>query len=348
MNFAQRQQRSLILIALTLIVSGGQIMGGEPASIEGGKEKPYKFDYTLSLSGGYDSNPTSLADDFPLPAGLEQKESAYIEGEAAVKFTYDFAKKWNKKDETDELVLSYDFIADVYTDISGNDGDIHTFAGSYERSLWSVVSGKLQLIDKFVRAEGDSVDNVFQVSPSLRFVDSKICPLMDSFAVVYAFQTVKFFQAGASTHDQERHTLKAIQVFALMPKFETEFDLTYAHYWNNANGPDFDHAQNAIEAEFSTKFGPKPDAGQSEPFGHKLTLDVLFKYHFDRYTNLNSQTTFTRKRSDDTTGVTVTLSYKLCENMTLNASYAYFQDASNIPVYHYHDHNILAGLSVNF
>jgi hypothetical protein len=166
--------------------------------------------------------------------------------------------------------------------------------------------------------------------------------------VVYAFQTFKFFQAGATAHNQDRHTLKAIQAFALIPKFETEFDLIYAHYWNDARGPDFDFDQDAIEAELSTTLGPKPDAGQSETFLHKFTLDVLFKYHFDRYSNLNSQTTFTRRRSDDTTGVTITLSHKVNKNVTVNASYAYFQDASNIPVYHYHDHNILAGLSVNF
>ena len=125
------------------------------------------------MSGGYDSNPSNLGDDLALPPELEQRSSAFIEAEALAKFTYDFAKQRGESGVTDRLKLSYDFIADLYTDISGNDLDIHTLGGSYKRSLCSTVVGELRLTDIFVQSDGNSLYNLFQVRPAFLISESE-------------------------------------------------------------------------------------------------------------------------------------------------------------------------------
>jgi len=312
------------------------------------KANPDKWEFTLSMSGGYDSNPTNLGDGLALPPELEQRGSGFIEAEGFAKFTHDFAKQRGDSGTTDQFKLSYDFIADIYTDISGNDQNSHTVLASYKRSLCSSITGELRLMDMFVQSDGNALFNLFQVRPTLLFDESKISKLLKRLELAYAFSTYKFFPTGASIHDQDRHSIIVDQAFALSENYGTQFDFSYIHVWNSARGADYDFRENSLVVELQTNFAPEPLDGQPEPLLHKLSMDVKFKYNFDRYSNLNSNAAFLRRRSDDYSQVIAVLAFTVNKHVTLTASYTYGADRSNIPVYRYDEHTVLCGMSVNF
>lgn len=349
MNFKKKHRHmSLCIGALFVSWTIHPLLAGESASIEMvPKERPDKWEFTLSMSGGYDSNPTGLGDNLALPPELAQKDSAVIEAEASGQFTYDFAKK-AESSGTDLLTLSYDFVADIYADISGNDSNIHTLAASYDRSLCSAVMLELGLTDRLVQSDGDNQFNLFQVRPALIFTESKTPGLWKTLEVAYAFSTFKFFPTGASVHDQDRHSLTADQTFLLSKGYGALVHLSYVHAWNNAQGADYDFEENGVGMRFQTNFGREPLDGQPKGFLHKLSLVAKFKYNFDRYSNPNSKTVFLRRRSDDFGQVILVLAYAVNKHLTLTTSYTYTDAASNIPVYRYHDHTFLSGVSVNF
>jgi len=182
----------------------------------------------------------------------------------------------------------------------------------------------------------------------LLFDESKIAKLLKSLELAYAFSTYKFFPTGAAVHDQDRHSLIVDQAFALSENYGTQLDVSYVHAWNNARGADYDFRENSFVAKLQTNFAPEPPDGQPAPLLHKLSMDVKFKYNFDRYSNPNSHVAFLRRRSDDYSQVVAVLAFTVSKHVTLTASYTYAADMSNIPVYHYDEHTVLGGMSVNF
>jgi hypothetical protein len=210
-----------------------------------------------------------------------------------------------------------------------------------------LVIGELRLTDKFVQSDGASLYNLLQVRPALVFDESKMSPFLKSFELAYAFSTYNFVPTGTSGKDQKRHSLFVNQAFSLCKSYGTQLDISYVHAWNNARGDDYDFEQDSAVAQLQTNFGAEPSNGQKS-FLHKLSLEVSVKYNFDRYSKLHSRTAFLARRSDDYCQVIAVLAYSINKNLDLTTSYTYSDDASNIPVYHYHGHSVLSGVSVNF
>lgn len=348
LNLRKACRRSLFCFVILVLLDGSQplLAGDVPPTDVFPEKNPLQWEITLSLSGGYDSNPSQLGDDLPLPPELEQKDSAFVEAEVFGKFTYDFAKPGSGI--TDQLRMSYDFVADVYTDISGNDQNIHTLVAAYKRSLCPTVIGELRLTDIFVQSDGDSLYNLFQVRPTLLIDESKIFNFLRSLELAYTFSTYKFFPAGASLHDQDRHSLNLNQAFSLSKAYGTQLDIAYVHAWNQALGDDYDFEQDSVVILLQTNFGPERPEGEPKRFLQKLSGSAKVKYNFDRYSNLNSKAAFLKRRSDDYNQFIAVLTYAVNDHFTVNASYTYAHDDSNIPVYRYHQHTVLAGMSLTF
>src|ERR1043166_353737 len=106
--------------------------------------KPYTLTLTVATTGGYESNPTSLGDGFPLPAGQSARGFGFFTTDDAADFD------WASADNLNQLHLSYEYTQVFYEGLSGNDEGDHEWNAKYTHvfdSIWSVV---IAADDKFV------------------------------------------------------------------------------------------------------------------------------------------------------------------------------------------------------
>src|SRR5262245_35351939 len=91
----------------------------EEAALELSEVKPYTLTLTAYAGGGYESNPTQLGEDLPLPKGQSARGFGFFITDDKVDFD------WQSADKLNQLHLSYEYTQVFFEGLSGTDEGDH-------------------------------------------------------------------------------------------------------------------------------------------------------------------------------------------------------------------------------
>ena len=130
------------------------------------------------------------------------------------------------------------------------------------------------------------------------------------------------------------------------------FTVCYLHFWNDAEGSDYDYARNRLQFRVDTRFSNKP-----ENRWYDLKATINYSHDFDCYDHPNSHAgptgfAFKKRDNEDTLGTTLSFDVSKYQDgnskFAVNFQYQYFRDSSNVAFFNYGQHVVQAGCTVTF
>jgi hypothetical protein len=321
-----------------------------------GVYQPYSFKLSVSPVGGYNSNVIALGDGLPLPQGVSRQDAGFFEiGGAA---TFDWKAAPVDKLVHDQFTASYEYKQDFYEGISGYDLGEHSWSAKYVHLFNKQWGYKIEAKDKYTTVDGHSYSNRVSIAPALDFdaadYTKKVAKELTT-ELLFSFANTDVFFAPsipARNLDANNYGLELSEVFVPANYDAANFKVSYMHYWNNAQGSDYDYGRNRLQFSAETRFS-KCTTNR----WYDLKATVKYFHDFDSYDDLNSRagpSGFAFKRRDGKNDFGTTLSFDVCKyadgnsKFALNAQYHYLRDNSNVAFFHYGQHIVQAGCTLTF
>jgi len=329
------------LIAACILAPGlyGQVSDASPA------DKPYTLTLTIAPTGGYDSNPLQLGDGLSLPSGVSHKGYGFF----LIDGTLDF--DWKSADQNNEFEATYEYTQQFFEGLSGNDEGDHVWDLVYIHVFDQTWSALAEFYDKYVTIDGHSFANKAFIRPE---VDCQTSEFLVTQLAASGGRYSNFFPVDLQARDPDAdfYSVEVFEKIILKNLKSFSLKLGYLHFWNDGKGSDYEYGRNRLQARLETRLSEEP----SNPL-HNLDVIAKYVHDFDGYENLNSHagpSGFAFKRSDDKDLVDVLLTYDLIadrhhvKNLALTLEYSFVRNNSNIPLFNYPDHTVMAGLQVKF
>ena len=327
----------------------------EPAE-DCGVYKPYSFKLSVSPVGGYNSNVISQGDGLPLPQGVSRQDAGFFEIDTAATFDWKAAKVGELV--PDQFTASYEYKQDFYEGISGYDGGEHSWSAKYTHLFNEQWGYKIEAKDKYITFDGHSYSNRVSVAATLEFEAAQYA---QKFAkelktdLVFSFANTDVFFAPsipARNSDANNYATQLSEVFVPVNYDAAKFTVSYTHFWNDAEGSDYDYGRNRLQFSAETRFS-KCTTNR----WYDLKATVQYFHDFDSYDHRNSHagaTGFAFKRQDGKNDFGTALSFDVSKyadgssKFALNAQYHYLGDNSNVAFFNYRQHIIQAGCTLTF
>jgi hypothetical protein len=322
-----------------------------------GSDKPYSFKLSISPMGGYNSNVILLGDGLPLPQGVLHQDAGFFEIGGAATFDW----KSDPVDPMDQFTTSYEYKQDFYDGISGFDGGEHSWSAKYthlfdkQNKQWS---SKIEVKDKYNTVDGHSYSNRVSITPALgfdaaRYTKEVAKELKTELVASFATTDVYFSPSiPARNLNANNYGLELSEAFIPMNYDVAKLKVSFVHFWNDADGSDYDYGRNRLQVSAETRFSK---CTMNRWYDLKAT--VKYFHDFDRYDHRNSHagpSGFAFKRQDGKNDFGTTLSFdvsKYADNSSkfaVNAQYHYLRDNSNVDFFNYGQHIVQAGCTVTF
>jgi hypothetical protein len=331
-----------------------------------GVYKPYSFKLSVSPMGGYNSNVILLGDGLPLPEGISRQDAGFFEIDGTA--TFDWKAPPVGTLVHDQVTASYEYTQDFYEGISGYDLGQHLWTAKYIHLFDKHWSYKIEANDNYSTFDGHSYSNRVLLAPALDFnaanctkkTCAEQCPIGTLASELttelrFSFATSDFFFAPSIPErnpDANNYGLELSETFSPKNYDVAKFKVSFVHFWNDAEGSDYDYRKNRLQFSAETRFNNCPT---NRWFDLKAT--VKYFHDFDNYDHRNSHagpTGFAFKRQDGKNDFGTTLSfdvYKYCDGSSkfaVNAKYHYFRDNSNVAFFNYGQHIVQAGCTLTF
>jgi hypothetical protein len=365
-DLARNMHSSLRLVAVFVVLAVSPVAAAEEFEANSSLdelqeqncavEEPYSFKLSVSPAGGYNSNVIQLGDGLPLPQGVLRQDAGFFEiGGAA---TFDWKAAAVDTLVPDQFTASYEYRQDFYEGISGYDGGEHSWSAKYTHLFNERWEYKIEAKDKYNTFDGHSYSNRVSVAPTLEFEAKQY---VEKFAkelktdLVFSFTTRDvFFEPSipARNLNAKNYGLEVSEVFTPSSYDAAKFKVSFVHFWNDAEGSDYDYGTNRLQLTAETRFSK-----DRENRWYDLKAIVKYFHDFDCYDHPNSHagpTGFAFKRHDDKDDFGTTLSFDVCKyadrnsKFAVNAQYHYLRDYSNVAFFNYGQHVIQAGCTLTF
>ena len=328
----------------------------EQPSGDCGVYKPYSFKLSISPVGGYNSNVIFLGGGLPLPQGILHQDAGFFEiGGAA---TFDWKAKPVDKLVYDQFTSSYEYKQDFYEGISGYDLGEHTWSAKYTHLFNQQWGYKIEAKDIYDTFDGHSYSNRVSVAPTIEFEAAQYA---QNFAkelktdLVFSFLNADYFFAPslpARNPDANNYAIQLSEVFVPRNYDAAKFTVTYVHFWNDAEGSDYNYRRNRLQVSAETRFSKCTNSRW-----YDLKATVKYLHDFDSYDQRNSHagpTGFAFRRQDGKNDFGTTLSFDVSKyedgnsKFAVNAQYHCLRDNSNVDFFNYGQHIVQAGCTLTF
>ncbi len=294
--------------------------------------KPWSL--AVSLGAGYNSNVLFLGNGLPLPVGAARDSAALLNA------TFDGAYRWQFKGGH-SAAAGYSFNGNFYHDLSSANESNHLLFADYRHRVNRKLTAGLELSDNFTQVSGSKFSNQFGVKPSLAYGRSRSLTELS-----YGFSSNHYYTVVPAAQDRDGRTHAVALSHSFQPrgsKFNGQAGLFHSR--NNATGPDFDFKSTGVFIALR------------HPLGKKTAAVASYTHTWDRYDNLNSQSTppLSVRRRDNIDVLSLQLIHPLREPKTTGdrridayLRYAYRRADSNIATFQYNQHVVSTGIIVAF
>ena len=314
----------------------------EEGALELSEPKAYTLTLTVSVLGGYESNPTQLGEGLALPKGQSVRGFGFFMTDDKVDFDWKSADKLN----SNQLHLSYEYTQVFFEGLSGTDEGDHEWKAKYTHVFNSTWSGVITADDKFVTFDGHSFSNKIWMCPEIDWqpADHYKTKVKSTLANYETFFSATIPQRDPTANSVSFEVYEEVgfgkaNVIKITPGF--------LHIVNSAKGSDWDYDRNRFQIQLETNFNEQSGAPWKNVWG-----TLKFLHDFDRYDHPNSHADFAFPRRDNRNLVDLQLSYDLLKDrghiqtFSLTMEYTYTRNNSNLPDFNYEDHFITAGFSL--
>src|SRR5436190_2833104 len=269
-------------------------------------EKPYSFKLGVSPMGGYNSNVITLGDGLPLPEGVSHEDAGFFEiGTAA---TFDWKAAAVGDFVPDQFTASYKYTQDFYQGISGYDLGEHSWSAKYTHRFNKQWDYNIEADDIYDTFDGHSYSNRILIASALDFeavkYASKAAKQLTT-GLVFSFGNKDVFftpSIPARNTDADKYVVQLSEVFVPLKYDAATFTVCYLHFWNDAEGSDYDYARNRLQFRVDARFSNKP-----ENRWYDLKATINYSHDFDCYDHPNSHAgptgfAFKKRDNEDTLG----------------------------------------------
>jgi hypothetical protein len=321
-----------------------------------GVYKPYSFKLSVSPVGGYNSNVVLLGDGLPLPQGILHQDAGFFEIGGAATFDWKAAPVDNLV--LDQFTSGYGYKQDFYDGISGFDVGEHSWNAKYTHLFNKQWGYKIEAKEKYNTIDGHSYSNRLSIAPALDFdaadYTKKFAKQLTTELVFSFANTDVFFAPSIPARDlnARNYSLELSETFVPGDYDSAQFKISFVHFWNDADGSDYDYGRNRLQFSAETRFS-KCTSNR----WYDLKATVQYFHDFDSYDHRNSHagpTGFAFKREDGKNDFLTTLSFDVSKyadgnsKFAINAQYHYLRDNSNVAFFNYGQHTIQAGCTLTF
>jgi hypothetical protein len=300
------------------------------------EKSPWVFSVIPTL--GYNSNPAEEHD---------RNGAAAAELKAGVKYS-------KKYDPGLKIELAYEFDGIVFDGASADNDEIdNTMAASFAHDLPAQFQAKLDVSDLHVIVNERALLNSLTFSPALLYV---VETHGLSFGPSYEFSIDQYLQPPASDVRDPDAQVHAVGAGAFFSAPETgnwksfpvkEVSVIFNHGWNNAHGDDYDYERNKFKIAAASI-----DTGITN-----LIAQLAYSFEHRNYANPNSLGAGARRRTDVHIAAAA-LDYLIWQRErkdnpdrfdgSVFLEYEFKNQPSNIQVFDFERHKVMAGLKLKF
>jgi len=275
-------------------------------------EQPKKWGLYANAAGSYNTNALNLGNGVTRPTNISRQESGLANLVLGGNYRFDLS-------DSTKLSVGNQAYSDIYEVTSRlNLFDNYTFL-QFRHTFDKTKALGISVSNDFTVVQTAKFRNQVNISPvfSWEFADWYIAELG------YAFAYGKYF---FPSNPAQRRTGFSNSIlfnnYFSVPDTKLRFRLGYSHIWNEAKGGDFDYHGNSLIFAVSN------------PVFWKVTGELFFSQAWNRYSNVNSLTTGT-KRSDNISNALLQFNIPVVKHLNGFLRAGYTRNGSNIAVYNY-------------
>jgi len=289
------------------------------------EKKPWYLKLNWGL--GWDSNLLSVGKDVTLPSDVSSKSdlrNAFSISAGVRAYDGEKAKVW----------LDYLGSLTLENDLTNYDTNINALALKWLYTLTEKITASILGSYKYTVVGSDTYSQIANLSSAISYKQRS----WSKTNFVYSYQNSNYFYDFTNpAFDRDGHTNGlALTQEIIVPDTELSVRGGVEQSWTSAKGDDYDYRSFGISLHLW------------HPFFFESKINGGFKYLFNDYANLNSQSTTSQERYDKQLRLSVGFSKELTPFITGFVSYTLIDNDSNIGTFEYTRDVYVFGFSYNF